>query len=207
MNAPSPPNRTDRCPMIVAMTTTKPTKLAQPNLAHRGRLFNVELLEVKDAHGRVHVREVVRHPGAVLIVPVLDATRVVMIRNNRAAVGERLWEFPAGKLEKGEDPRDAAGRELEEETGFRAGTVRKLGEFYTSPGFTDELMRVFLAEGLSKFDQRLEADEDIEVEAVSLEEVAAMVRDGRLRDGKSIAGLHMWRNQLKEHVGGGGRGA
>jgi ADP-ribose pyrophosphatase len=186
--------------MIVAMTTTKPTKVAQSNLVHRGRLFNVELLEVKDAHGRVHVREVVRHPGAVLIVPVLDATRVVMIRNNRAVVDERLWEFPAGKLETGEDPKDAAGRELEEETGFRAASVRKLGEFYTSPGFTDELMRVFVAEGLSKFDQRLEADEDIEVEAVSLAEVAVMVRDGRLRDGKSIAGFHMWRNQLEEQI-------
>jgi ADP-ribose pyrophosphatase len=115
-------------------------------------------------------------------------------------VGDRLWEFPAGKLEPGENPKDAAGRELEEETGYRAGSLRKLGEFFTSPGFTDELMRVFVAEDLTHVGQRLEQDEDIEVQTVSLSEVSAMIRDGRLRDGKSVAGLLLWQNQLKESI-------
>ena len=88
----------------------------------------------------------------------LDGAWGVMIQNYRIAPDELLWEFPAGKLEPGEDPSHAAGRELEEETGYRAGTVRKLGEFYTSPGFTDELMRVFVAEDLSFVGQRLEHD-------------------------------------------------
>ena len=181
--------------MIVAMSKTQ-----QGQTAFDGRLFNVEVLKVQDRHGREQRREVVRHPGAVLIVPLIDATRVVMIRNHRIAVAERLWEFPAGKLEKGEDPQDAAARELEEETGYRAGRIRKLGEFYTSPGFTDELMRVFVAENLAHVGQRLELDEDIEVEAVALTEVGAMIRDGRLRDGKSIAGLFMWQTQRQECV-------
>lgn len=181
--------------MIVAMN-----KPRQVETAFDGRLFKVEVLQVHDRHGREQRREVVRHPGAVLVVPVLDATRVVMIRNHRVAVAERLWEFPAGKLERGEDPAHAAARELEEETGYRAGRIRKLGEFFTSPGFTDELMRVFAAEDLTHVGQRLELDEDIDVEAVDLAQVSAMIRDGRLRDGKSIAGLFMWQAQRQECV-------
>jgi ADP-ribose pyrophosphatase len=177
------------------MTTTPPVELA-----FKGRVFSVQVLDVQDSHGRMHRREIVRHPGAVLIVPVIEATRVVMIRNYRVAVGERLWEFPAGKLEPGEDPKAAAARELEEETGYRAATLRKLGEFYTSPGFTDELMRIFVAEKLTQVGQRLELDEDIHVEAVSVSDVREMISDGRLRDGKSVAALSLWQNQLKEHA-------
>jgi ADP-ribose pyrophosphatase len=159
---------------------------------HEGSLFKVQVLSWTDERGQPIRREVVRHPGAVVIVPVLDADNVVMIRNYRVAVDDRLWEFPAGKLERDEEPERAALRELEEETGYRAASLRKLGEFYTSPGFADELMHAFVAEGLSLTSQRLEAGEDIKVEVIARDQALRMVHDGRLRDGKSIAALLMW---------------
>lgn len=176
--------------MIVAMN-----KQMHAETAYQGHLFNVQVLSWTDDQGRTIRREVVRHPGAVLVVPVLDPTSVIMIRNHRVAVDEELWEFPAGKLEPNEQPQDAAMRELEEETGYRAAKMRKLGEFYTSPGFTDELMRVFVAEGLAFVGQRLEAGEEIEAEGVALDDALAMVYDGRIRDGKTVAGLLMWQCQ------------
>lgn len=172
----------------------------QTETKYEGWLFRVEVLSWKDEKGQTVQREVVRHPGAVLVIGVLDDRRLVMIRNDRIAVGERLWEFCAGKLERGEEPLAAAHRELEEETGYRAGSMRKIGEFYTSPGFTDERMHVFAATELKFVGQRLEEGEEIEVEIVDCDVARAMVSDGRLRDGKSVAGLLMWQSQAQESV-------
>lgn len=167
---------------------------AQMHTVYDGRLFKVQVLTWTDEHGRQVQREIVRHPGALVVIPVLDARTVIMIRNHRVAVDETLWEFPAGKLETGEEPLKAAGRELEEETGYRAATVRKLGAFYTSPGFASEQMHVFLAEDLTFIGQRLEPGEDIKCAKVAVDEAFAMIRDGRLRDAKSIAGFLMWQS-------------
>ena len=173
--------------MIIAMPES-----IHVQTTHRGRLFNVELMTWTDSAGRTVRREVVRHPGAVLVVPLLDDNRLVLVSNYRVAVAGRLLELPAGTLEAGEEPRAAAARELEEETGYRAGRIRPLAEFYTSPGFCDELMRVFVAEDLEHVGQRLEPHEDIEVEIVGADEALSMIDDGRIQDGKSIAGLLMW---------------
>lgn len=178
--------------MIPAMSA-----IGQPEIAYDGKLFKVQVLHRTDAGGVSRRREVVRHPGAVLIIPLLAGDRVVMIRNYRVAPGQTLWECPAGKLEPAEDPLAAAHRELEEETGHRAGRVTKLGEFYTSPGFTDELMHAFLAQDLEFVGQKLEPGEEIEVEPVDLDEAFAMAADGRLRDGKTIAGLFLCRMRLE----------
>lgn len=176
--------------MILAMPDA-----SEVETTHRGRLFSVEVHRQSLPDGGEVVREIVRHPGAVLIVPVLPNGDLVMIRNYRIAPDERLWEFPAGKLEPDEEPRDAALRELKEETGYEAGRIRAMCEFFTSPGFADELMRVFVAENLRQNEQRLEPGEDIEVEVITHEEAISMALDGRMRDGKTIAALLAW------HVG------
>lgn len=139
-------------------------------------------------------RELVVHPGAVLILPLLDADTVVMIRNQRFAVGEELLELPAGTLEPGEEPAACALRELEEETGYVAAHLEPLCEFYTSPGFTDEIMHAFVATGLTATRQRLDATEQIRVQTMPLADALDATADGRIKDGKTIAALQVHRH-------------
>jgi len=154
-----------------------------------GAKFAVDRVHLTGRDGRTVERELVVHPGAVIVLPVLDDGRVVMIRNQRFAVGERLWELPAGTLEPNEPAADCAGRELIEETGYRADRIEPLTRFYTSPGFTNEEMHAFLATGLTHVGQQLEATEQIEVEIRPMSQVLAMVREGEIADGKTIAAL------------------
>jgi len=170
--------------MMVGMGTG-----VEREIIHRGVRFDLERLRVTTSAGDEVVREVVRHPGAVVIVALDGAGGVVLIRNQRPAVGRAVWELPAGTLEPGEAPEITAGRELEEETGYRPERVEKLGEFYTTPGLTDELMRAFVARGLTLAGQRLEAGEEIEAEVVPLERAWAMIDSGELMDAKSIVAL------------------
>lgn len=153
------------------------------------RLFAVEEVSVPTSGGGQLRRQFVVHPGAVVIVPRLDAERLVMIRNMRHAVGRRLLEFPAGTRETGEEAAVTASRELVEETGYRAGRIEPLTEFYTSPGICTELMSAFVAEDLEHVGQALEPGESIEVELVRIEDARKMLTDGELLDGKSIAAL------------------
>ncbi|HOW19573.1 MAG TPA: NUDIX hydrolase [Phycisphaerae bacterium] len=134
-------------------------------------------------------REIVVHPGAVVVLPVLTDTDIVMIRNYRYAIERELIELPAGTLEPGEDPAACAARELEEETGYRAGRIEPLGEFYTTPGITDELMRCFVAHDLRKTSQRLDTGERIRPEVVPFEQAIDWIRQGTIVDGKTIAVL------------------
>lgn len=160
---------------------------------HRGSVFAVERVTFRDDSGRVIVRDVVRHPGAVTVIPVLADGRLVMIRNWRVAVGAWLDEFCAGKLEPGEDPALAAARELEEETGFSAACIRPVGVFYTSPGFADERMHVFEATGLTPVPQRLEVGEQIEVVTRSIADMESMITRGYMVDGKTLGAFTLWK--------------
>ncbi|NGX62039.1 MAG: ADP-ribose pyrophosphatase [Chlamydiae bacterium] len=151
----------------------------------------VDLLSIETTHpdgGSVR-REVVSHPGAVVILPMLDEDTVLLIRNERPCVLETLWELPAGTLEAGEEPIACAARELEEETGYRAASLEPLLEFYTSPGFCNELLYIFLAKDLSFVGQNLDETEKIEVVPTSLPSALEMITDGTIRDGKTIASL------------------
>ncbi len=166
-----------------------------------GVKFSVDRIEVRSTDGsRTVTRERVVHPGAVIVLPLLDDGRVVMIRVHRFIVGQTLWELCAGTLEVGEDPAECAKRELIEETGYAAGRIEKLTAFYTSPGFCDEFMHAYVATDLKHVGQRLEATEDITVEPMAMADVLTMIRDGRVKDGKSIATL------LHHHASGSDNG-
>jgi len=151
--------------------------------------FNVERRVFAGADGRSVTRDVVVHPGAVVILPVLDDRHIVMIRNFRHTVEQELWELPAGTAEPNEEAIDTAGRELEEETGYRAGTVTPLTEFFTSPGVLTERMFAFVATELQPVGQRLEDGERIVAEIVELHRAREWLMSGELRDGKTIAVL------------------
>jgi ADP-ribose pyrophosphatase len=154
-----------------------------------GVKFNVERRQIATRDGGTAMREVVVHPGAVVVLPRLDDGRIVMIRNHRFAVGRTLWELCAGTLEAGEPPAETAARELIEETGYQAVHIEPLTTFYTSPGICTERMHAFLATGLTEVGQQLEATEQIEVELIEHRKVMRMIEAGEIEDGKTIATL------------------
>lgn len=156
-----------------------------------GRAVALRVDDVRLPNGRETKREVVEHKGAVAVVPLLPDGRVALIRQWRHAVGEELLEIPAGTLEPGEDPVECAHRELAEETGYKAGRLEPIASFYTSPGFTNERLHLFVATGLKRAETALEKDELIETVAVPWDEAVAMCTDGRIVDGKTLFGLVM----------------
>lgn len=157
---------------------------------YAGRILDLEVDRVRLPNGGLALREVVRHCGAVVILPLLPDGRIVLVRQHRYPTDEVLLELPAGKLDPGESPADCARRELEEETGWRAEETRPLGCFYTSPGFTDEVLHAYLATGLeSASDHTPDPDEAIEVVTMTVAEADAACVDGGIRDSKTIATL------------------
>jgi ADP-ribose pyrophosphatase len=167
-------------------------------LLFKGAKFDFERLTVQDAAGQTLVRQSVRHPGAVVILPILRESAgesVVLIRNWRISIEQWLYELPAGTLEPGEEPAACAARELEEETGFAAATITALGRFYTSPGMSNELMWAYAATGLRPVGQRLEPDEWVTVHPVRTAGAFGMIDSGELTDGKSILALLLARQR------------
>ena len=142
-----------------------------------------------DIRGQRLIRETIRHPGAVVIVPLLDRSRVVFVRQYRRAIRRELLELPAGTLGKGERREACARRELEEETGWRAGRLRRLGQFYAAPGFVSEQMTVFLAQDLTQVGAQPEADEFVTPVVLSFKEALAKIRSGAICDAKTIIGV------------------
>ena len=161
-------------------------------LLYSGPLFDVARLTFEGQDGTAVVRDVIEHRGAAVILPLLDDGRVVLIRNVRHTVGKVLWELPAGTLEAGEAPEACAAREVEEETGYRAGTIVPLTEFFASPGILNERMHGFLATDLEPTSQSLDHDEEIEVFPIPQWQVRDMIKDGHIEDAKTIALLLYW---------------
>ena len=156
---------------------------------YTGRVVNLNLETVTLPNGATVDLEIIHHPGAAAIVPMKDDRTVLLIRQYRHAVGGYIYEIPAGKLDPGEDPRDCAARELEEEIGLRASSLEPVITFFTTPGFTDEVIHIYKATGLTPGRQNLERDEVLEVTEMPLETAIARINDGTIRDGKTIVGL------------------
>ena len=156
------------------------------------RLFSVERREYTRSGGKPVSRDVVVHPGSVVMLPILGDGRLVMIRNYRYAIEQELWELPAGTREPNESPIETARRELEEETGYRAGRVSPLAEYYTSPGILTERMHAFLATELTLVGQGLEDSEQISVELIEPAEARRKLIAGEFPDGKTVAALGMY---------------
>jgi ADP-ribose pyrophosphatase len=164
-------------------------KIVSQEFAFRGQHIQVRLDAVQDTNGKTFVKEIVVHPGAVCVVPLLDNGDVVLVRQYRHAAGLELLELCAGGLNPGEDPLEAARRELEEETGYRADKLVERARFWTTPGFTTEFMYLYEATGLVKTQTNPDEDEVIEVEIANPDECLRMIDDGRIQDAKSILGL------------------
>ena len=164
-------------------------KTLNSRLLHEGRNFDFLVDEVELPNGHVTQRDIVRHPGAVAIVPLLGDGRVALIRQYRYAAGKNLLEIPAGTLEQGEPPLECAARELREETGYEAQELEPLLRCFMAPGYSDEVIHFFVARGLSVVGDDPEDDEEITLESYSLEEVRRMIVDNVIEDSKTIVGI------------------
>jgi ADP-ribose pyrophosphatase len=158
-----------------------------------GRILTLEVDRVRTPGGGESIREVIRHPGASVMVPVTDDGKVLFVRQFRYPTGGVLLELPAGKLDPGEDPQICAERETAEETGFRPRRVEKLGEFYTAPGFTDELIRAYLVTDLVPAPEaEADAAEVVELVSLSFSEYRDLITRGEIRDAKTLAAMALW---------------
>lgn len=158
-------------------------------LAFQGIRYDVRTVKIPGRNDITIERDVIVHPGAVIILPLLDDDRIVMIRNERFAVGKVLWELPAGTLDTNQSPLETAKRELIEETGYQTESIQPLSSFYTSPGICNEAMYAFVAKNLTFVGQALEESEKITVELITWKQALDMIQQGIIIDGKTIATL------------------
>ena len=161
-------------------------------VVYRGRKIQVAVDTQTAADGTTIRRDVILHPGAVVILPVLDRDHVVLLRNHRFVIGATLWEVPAGTREPNEPLEDCAKRELLEETGYRAAKWRSLGYLYASPGVLDEQLHLFVAEELTPGPAQPEADEQLQAVTVRFDEAIRMCLAGEIKDAKTITLLLLW---------------
>ena len=174
-------------------------------VAFAGPLFRVLREEVREPGGdKITHRDVIRHNGSVVILPVLDSSKkdplIVMERQYRHAAGQYLWEVPAGKMDEGEERLAAAKRELKEETGYRAKKWKLLVEYWASPGFLGESMKLYLAEGLIAGEAHPEEDEKIDFRLVKLSELLKKIARGEIQDGKTLVGALLYARKLKKKI-------
>ncbi len=156
---------------------------------HRGRVVHLFVDTITLPNGHSTALEVIKHPGAAAVVPFLDADTILLVRQYRHAAGGYLLEIPAGKLDAGEAPEHCAARETEEETGYRAGRLEKLGAILTTPGFTDEIIHLYAGFDLVPTASATEADEDLTVITMSFADALSRVEHGEITDAKSVSAL------------------
>lgn len=164
-------------------------------IAFAGRKFRVEVSSYEGPDGATHRLEVIRHPGAAVILPLLDDGRLVLIKNHRRAIQRELLELPAGTLDPRETPEQCALRELKEETGYSAQRIEPLISFYSTPGICDERMHVFVAQNLQPGRTKFDEGEEIQLWPLAFDEALAAIRDGQIADAKTIVALLYYASQ------------
>jgi ADP-ribose pyrophosphatase len=169
-------------------------RVVDHEVVYKGRVVELHRDRVRLSNGATVTMEVVRHPGSVVLLPMLDEAHIVLVRQYRYAIDRWIWELPAGRIERGEDFDAAARRECLEETGFRPSGVALMAEFYPTPGFCDEIMKFCRLTGLARLaagtdDVHQDPDEQLDVRVVGLEDARGMVRAGDIVDLKTAVGL------------------
>lgn len=164
-------------------------KTLTSKLLHKGRHFNFKTDEIQLPCGKTTTRDIVDHPGAVAIVPILDDGRILLVKQYRYTTGKELLEIPAGTLEKGEAPDNCARRELKEETGYTAGSMKKILAMYMAPGYSNEVIHLYFATALKASESHAEEDEDIFLEVYSADELIDGIEKNIIEDAKTIAGV------------------
>lgn len=171
-------------------------------LSHRrlydGKVLALDVDRVEEPGGIRAQREVVRHPGSVAVLALDDQGRLVLVRQYRYPVDQQVWELPAGRLDAGEEPEQAARRELEEEVGLKAQSLEKIGFFYTTPGFCDEAMHLFRVSGLTQVPARPQEDERLEIRWFTSQEIRGMMDRGDIREGKTLVALLLEERRRRE---------
>ncbi len=168
-----------------------PPELLESQIMFNGVVFDVARDRLLDENGIEIVRDVVRHPGGAGALPLFGDGRVALVRQYRHPARRELLEIPAGRIESDETPEMCAAREVEQEIGFRAGRIEKLGEFYSTPGFCEETLYVYLATDLRPSSQRLDHDELVEIVYLPFAEAVNMIDRGEIEDAKTIIALLM----------------
>ena len=164
-------------------------KTVNSKRVYEGRMISLRVDTVELPEKKYSTREIVEHPGAAVVVPITDDGKVIMVRQFRKPVEEFLLEVPAGKLDKGEDPYICAHRELKEETGYESGDMKYLLSFYSSPGFSNEIMHLFVAKDLVAGEATPDEDEYIELEEYEMDVLLSMVHEGKIKDSKTIIAI------------------
>jgi ADP-ribose pyrophosphatase len=167
----------------------KRARILSSKMIYQGRVFGLRRDEVVEPTGVQTTREVITHPGSVVVLPVLPDRRILLIRQYRHATRQFMWELVAGRIDEGEKSRHAAARELAEETGYRAKRLKLFLDVFPTPGFLEEEMFLFVAEGLTPGEPTPEDDEKITAQAFTHAQVETMIRRNTIRDAKSIAGI------------------
>lgn len=165
---------------------------------YNGKVLRLRVDEVVLNNGHKTSREIVEHNGAVAIIPILDGEKMFLVKQFRKAIEQELIELPAGKIEKGEDPKESALRELEEEIGYKAGSIEKIFSIYTSPGFSNEIIHIYVAKNLIKTKTDRDEDELMDVIVLDFEEVKEMINKREIMDAKSIVGILAYFNSNNE---------
>ena len=173
-------------------------KVKESSIIFRGKVFDLKVDKIEYDSGNPGIREVAVHPGGAVVVPILDNGKIIMVKQFRYPLQRTILELPAGKLDKDEDPYVCAVRELEEETGYKAGKVEKLGAICTTPGFCTEILHIYLAKDLvSGNHNREEGEYGMEIYEYSFEEIQEKISKGEIIDAKTICGIHLAESYIK----------